>query len=121
MLNRLLTNMISRDLFRPDTPSDIPHIRTKVPPWRSDKDVNKFVSELQMDTAELSVRMSYEAHKIQWNCEGLTQADMNASLTAFIERYNLRIELQQIFAGYQFSFGPLQRRCTSRSPLTTRR
>ena len=126
------------DIPRPFPPGHAfryPQIRTKVPPWRSDKDVNEFVSELHMDTAELSVRMSYEARKIQWNCEGLTQADMNASLSPPSSSATIGMNtaastdprLTSASSSSRSSpdtsavSGSYRIRCTSRIPLTTRR
>ena len=57
VLNRLLTKLINKKLFEPSQPGDTQLIRSKCAPWQSDRDLNEFVAELQMDTAELSVKM----------------------------------------------------------------
>ena len=57
VLNRLLTKLIHKKLFEPSQPDDIQMIRSKCAPWQSDRDLSEFVAELQMDTAELSVKM----------------------------------------------------------------
>ena len=36
-------------------------VRSKCAPWKSDKQLNEFVVELHLDTAELAVNMSYES------------------------------------------------------------
>ena len=40
-----------------------------------------------MDTAELAVKMSYEARAVDWRSEGLSQAEITNKLIAFRDRH----------------------------------
>ena len=70
-MNRLLAKLINKGVFEPSQPDDIPIIRSKCAPWKTGKDLNESVAELQVDTAELAVNMSYEAISVNWRSEGL--------------------------------------------------
>ena len=127
-MNRLLSKLISRHVFEESQPDDIPIIRSRCAPWKTDKQLDEVVGGLQMDTAELAVKMSYEARAVNWRSEGLPQADITNSLISPTERYErmqrfkicksnarLRAELQQIFAGLHCSYDLNQQICTCAS------
>ena len=63
-------------------------IRSKTAPWWTDKELDELVAELQMDTAELSVKMHYEMvndrRTLDWKTVGLEQDSVSASLRKFI-------------------------------------
>ena len=121
VLNRLISKLIQKKLFEPSQPDDIQMIRSKCAPWQSDRDLDEFVAELQMDTAELSVKMSYEAAKVTWASRGMKQTDLLKQLKEFVDLYdrkkclphirsdaNLRPELQDIFSGCNVYYEPHQ-------------
>ena len=51
--------------------------------------MSQFVAELQMDTAELSVKMSYKVSKIKWASEGSTQAELAENPRVYVKRHEM--------------------------------
>ena len=97
----------------------VPMISSKMPPWRTDQTMNDWVVELQLDTADLSVKMAYEVIGTTWHVkfqdQGCKQSDIRENLNWCVERYNERknassnphsdaeldINLQDLFSGYK--------------------
>ena len=106
-------------------------IRSKCAPWQSDRDLNEFVAEIQMDTAELSVKMCYEAAKVTWASAGMLQTDLARQLNSFVQKYDvaktlptsrsdavLRPELQEIFSGCNVYYEPHQQNTYMATPMS---
>ena len=47
VLNRLLAKLIKKGVFEPSQPDDVPIIRSKCAPWKTEKDLNEVSAELQ--------------------------------------------------------------------------